>query len=42
MQKIELKFNKGHPCVYQSAIFCQEGYCSGCYIWHLITKSKKD
>lgn len=29
---MQLNYNKGKPCLYK-AILCQEGYCSGCYIY---------
>ena len=36
---MQLNYNKGRPCLYK-AILCQEGHCSGCYIY--LEKSQFD
>ena len=32
MNSTQLQYHKGNLCLYKS-IICQEGYCSGCFIY---------
>jgi hypothetical protein len=31
-EQVDVQNHKGHQCIVDPAIFCQEGYCSECWI----------